>query len=237
MAISTTPEGKEMALYLHDGSYSIRVDGRVLMNSRQHESELELARLGCARTAGRKDGSILIGGLGLGYSLRQCLDIVGPEAAVTVCEFMAEVIEWNREHLGELTGHPLRDPRVQVKTLDIVHLLTQCKREFDVILLDVDNGPSAMAHGGNRRLYGRKGIEACRRALTANGCLAVWSVEPDQAYEEGLARAGFAVRRHRVPAYKGSRSQSRFVFVASSRAANLPPGGGEPRWTTPNRRR
>ena len=235
--MSTTPGGSKMALYLHDGAYSIRVDGRVLMNSRQHESELELARLGCSHLAGRKDGAVLIGGLGLGYSLRRCLDLVGPAASVTVCELMAEVIDWNREHLGSLTDHPLRDPRVRVEQTDVVALLSRRKRAFDAILLDIDNGPSALADGGNRRLYGRRGIGLCRAALTDTGCLAVWSVEPDKAYEEALVRAGFSVRRHRVPAYKGSKSQSRFVFLAANNPAVLPPGGGEPRKTTSNRGR
>ena len=228
IATTRTPDGGEMELYQHDRDFSIKINGQDLMHSRQHESELELARLGCAHLAGSNAPSILIGGLGLGYTLRQVLDILSPHARVVVCELLSAVVEWNREFLGELNGQPLGDERVDIKTGDIVELISRSKSRFDAILLDIDNGPSAITNSGNHRLYGYDGIQACRHALREQGCLAVWTAEPNKKFEQLLMRCNFHVRRYRVPAYKGSKSQSRFVWVASEDKTILPPGGGEP---------
>ena len=234
IATTLTPDGGEMVLYQHDCDFSIEINGRELMHSRHHESELELARLGCAHLGGRRAPRILIGGLGLGYTLRQALAMLGPHAQVVVGELLGAMVEWNREFLGELNGRPLRDKRVDLKTGDIVELISRSKSRFDSILLDIDNGPNAMTDSGNRRLYGREGIRACRRALREQGCLAVWSAEPSKKFEQLLMSCSFHVRRFRVPAYKGSKSQSRFVWVASEDKIILPPGGGEPRLPVKN---
>jgi len=229
IATARTPDRGEMVLYEHDRDFTIEINGEDLMLSRHHESELELARLGCAHLAGRKAPSILIGGLGMGYTLRQTLDMLGPDAKVVVGELMDAVVEWNREFLGVLNGQPLADKRVELKVGDIVELISGFRSRFDAILLDIDNGPSAMTDSGNSRLYGYEGISSCRRALRKKGCLAVWSAVPSKEFEELLMSCGFHVRRYRVPAYKGSKSQSRFVWVASEAMSILPPGGGEPR--------
>lgn len=218
-----------MVLYHHDQDFSIRINGCELMQSRQHESELELARLGCAHLVDRKEPRILIGGLGMGYTLRQALDMLSSEADVVVAELLSSVVEWNQNFLGELNGHPLEDQRVDLKTGDIVKLISRSKHGFDAILLDIDNGPGALTDSGNRRLYGREGIAGCRRALREQGCLAVWSTEPSKKFERLLIGCGFHVRRFRAPVYKGSKSKSRFVWVASENKMKLPPGGGEPR--------
>jgi spermidine synthase len=141
-----------MVLYQHDRDFLIEIDGEDLMLSRHHESELELARLGCAHLAGRKAPCILIGGLGMGYTLRQALDMLSPGAEVVVGELMGTVVEWNQEFLGELNGRPLEDQRVDLRTGNIVELISHSKKRFDAILLDIDNGPSAMTYSGNRRL-------------------------------------------------------------------------------------
>lgn len=229
IAAARTPDGCEMLLYQHDREFSIRINGHELMNSRQHESELELARLGCAPLTGHRAPGILIGGLGLGYTLRQALDILSPHAKVVLAELSTAVVEWNREFVGELNGHPLEDKRVEIKTGDVVALISHSKDRFDAILLDIDNGPGALVDSGNQRLYGREGIRACRRALREHGCLAVWSPEPSKRFEQLLMSCNFHVRRYRAPAYKGSKSQSRFIWVASEDQTVLPPGGGEPR--------
>jgi len=229
IAATRTPDGSEMVLYQHDQDFFIEVNGQDLMQSRHHESELELARLGCAHLAGRRGASVLVGGLGMGYTLRQALDLLAPQAQVVVGELMAPVIDWNRQFLGELNGNPLADARVEVKNGDIVKLIASSKGKFDAILLDVDNGPRAMTDAGNHRLYGYAGIEACRQALHEKGCLAVWSAEPSKDYELLMVSCGFHVCRYRVPTHLGSKSQSRFVWVASENKANLPPGGSEPR--------
>jgi len=229
IAAARTPDGGEMALYQHDRDFTIEINGEDLMLSRHHESELELARLGCAHLAGRKAPSILIGGLGMGYTLRQALDMLSPDAKVVVGELMGAVVEWNRQFLGVLNGRPLADERVDLKIGDVIELISCSKSRFDAILLDIDNGPGAMTDSGNSRLYGYEGILACSRALRKQGCLAVWSAGPSKEFEQLLMDCRFHVRRYRVPAYKGSKSQSRFVWVASEDGINLPAGGGEPR--------
>jgi spermidine synthase len=228
IATAQTPSGGEMILYQHDGDFSIRINGQDLMHSRQHESELALARLGCAHLVDRRAPSILIGGLGMGYTLRQALDMLSPHTRVVVSELLDVVVEWNRRFLGILNGQPLQDQRVVIETDDIVEIISHSMGEFDAILLDVDNGPSALTDRRNDRLYGHEGIRACRRALREQGCLAVWSAEASSKFEQLLIRNGFHVRRFRVSAAKGGKSKSRFVWVASEDKNVLPRGGGEP---------
>lgn len=227
IATARTPDGSEMELYQHDRNFTININGQELMNSLHHESELELARLGCAHLSGRKSPGILIGGLGMGYTLRQTLDMLSQNAQVVVGELLGPVVEWNRGFLGQLNGHPLEDDRVDVQTGDIVQLIARSESQFDAILLDIDNGPAATTDSGNRRLYGQEGIQACQQALRRQGVLAVWSAEASKKFEKLLMSCGFHVVRFRVPAYKGSKTQSRFVFVASKDKKILPPGGGE----------
>lgn len=228
IAEARTPDGGDMALYQHDRDFVIQVNGEDLMHSRQHESELELARLGCRHLAGCRSPCILIGGLGMGYTLRQALDMLGPRAKVVVAELLDAVVQWNREFLWALNDRPLDSDRVELETGDIVRIISRADRLFDAILLDVDNGPHALTDSGNRRIYSREGIQACRRALGEKGCLAVWSAEPSKKFEQLLMRCGLHARRFGVPAYKGSKSQSRFIWVAAEDEKILPPGGGEP---------
>ena len=230
LATAKTPDGGEMELYKHDRDFVIKINGQDLMSSRQHESELELARLGCAHLVGSKAPRVLIGGMGLGYTLRQTLDMLDSHAKVVVGELLGAVAEWSREFFGELNGQPLEDERVNLKTGDVVSLISRSNGKFDAILLDIDNGPSAMTSSANSRLYSYEGLMACRYALRNKGCLAVWSAEPSKKFERLLVGGcGFHLKRYRVPTYKGSKSQSHFVWVASENKANLPPGGGEPR--------
>jgi spermidine synthase len=215
IASTRTPDGSEMMLYQHDRDFSITINGQDLMHSRQHESELELARLGCAHLAGREGPIILVGGLGMGYTLRQALDMLSPRAQVVVSELLDVVVEWNSEFLGELNNHPLRDERVEVSVGDVVELISSSRNRFDAILLDIDNGPDALTDSGNSTMYSREGIIACRRALRENGCLAVWSAGTSEKFEQLLTSNGFSVSRFPVSAHKGSKSRSRFVWVAS----------------------
>ncbi len=198
------------------------------MLSRHHESEMELARLGCAHLTGKKAVRILIGGLGMGYTLRQTLDMLGADARVTVAELLDFLVEWNRQFLGVLNNHPLTDRRVDLKTENVIAIISSAKNTFDAILLDIDNGPQAMTDTGNNRLYAYEGILACRRALNQGGCLAVWSAAPSKEFEQLLMSCNFHVRRYRAPLYKGSKSPSIFIWVASEDKHNLPAGGGEP---------
>ena len=147
---------------------------------------------------------------------------------------MDAVVEWNEEYLSALNDFPLKDERVALKRGSVVNLISRSPNRFDAILLDIDNGPGAFTDPENQRLYGRAGIEACRAALREGGCLAVWSIESCKTFEEVLLKCGFHVRRYRASAYKGSKSQNRFIWVASLDKNSLPEGGGEPRLSTSN---
>jgi spermidine synthase len=229
LATAKTPDGGVMELFQHDRDFVIRINGQELMNSRHHESEQELARLGCANLAGRRDARVLIGGLGMGYTLRQTLDMLAPTAHVVVSELLTAVVDWNRAYFRDLNAAPLDDKRTTLIPGDIFPLLLQSSHEFDAILLDIDNGPRAITDAGNQRLYSPAGILACRRALRKQGSLAVWSSEPSKEFEQLLIHCGFTVRRYRAKAYREGNSKPLFIFVAAHDQASLPPGGGEPR--------
>jgi spermidine synthase len=229
LATASTPDGGEMGLYQHDRDFLIKINGQELMNSRLHESEEELARLGCAHLSGRAAPCVLIGGLGMGYTLRQTLNMLAPNASVIVSELLSAVVDWNREYLRELNGQPLEDKRTNLIIGDIFQLISQSVSRFDAILLDVDNGPRAITDSGNQRLYSPVGIQACRRALRKQGSLAIWSSEPSKVFEQLLVSCGFNVRRYRANAYKGGNSKPLFIWVAAEDEKILPPDGGEPR--------
>ena len=217
-----------MELFQHDRDFLIKVNGQGLMNSRRHESELELARLGCAHLSTHESPRVLIGGLGMGYTLRQTLDMLGPGASVVVSELLSAVADWNREYLKELNSQPLDDQRTRLIIGDIIPLIAQSSGQFDAILLDVDNGPSAVTDSGNQRLYSQAGIQACRRALRKSGSLAIWSSEPSKTFEQLLMKCGFHVRRYKGKAHKDGNSKPLYIWVAAEDETILPPGGGEP---------
>ena len=197
-------DGSEFVLAKHDDGWVIRVGQRVLMSNRMHDSEEALAEHAIERFDDPE--TVLVGGLGLGYTLRAVLDLVSREASVTVAELVPELVDWNRRHLGVLTDHPLRDPRSNVVVGDVFDTIKKSPRTFDVILLDVDNGPQALAQAKNQRLYSDAGVRACRAALRPSGVLAVWSAGPNAKYARRLESFGFDVEVLRVPARVGSRA-------------------------------
>jgi len=223
IATTKTPDGEILTLVQHDADFSMKVGCQELMTSRAHESELELARLGCARIAARQNPTVLIGGLGMGYTLRQTLDLLQPEATVVVSELIPDVVHWNRDYLGQLTNHPLRDPRVVLKVGDVMSLIQQSEHAFDAILLDVDNGPEALTTSGNDRLYSRPGLQACMRALHTKGCLAIWSGAIDNSFERRLKAENLFFRLFHVPVYKGGKALARCVWLIASDPRSLPP--------------
>nr|WP_246363135.1 hypothetical protein [Deinococcus budaensis] len=185
--------------------FSIQISGYVseLMNSRQHASEDALADLACAAIAGRARPHVLVGGLGMGFTLAAALRGVGPSGTVTVAELVPEVVEWNKGPLGECAGHPLRDPRTRVHVGDVAELLRRGQGTFDAVLLDVDNGPEGMTHHGNDWLYSPPGLAAAQRTLRPGGVLAVWSATPEPRFTTRLNRAGFRTEVHTVRARPG----------------------------------
>jgi spermidine synthase len=206
------PDGAEWILARRGDEWVVRAGGRVLMSSRQHGSEEALAALGLAKVA--RPRTVLVGGLGLGFTLRAALDRLPADARVVVAELVPALAAWNRAHVGHLAGRPLEDPRTRLQHGDALQRIAEAKGAFDAILLDVDNGPSALADARNARLYGDGGVRACRDALRAGGALAVWSAGPDERYLERLEKAGLDAGVHAVPARGGtSRGVRHVVFV------------------------
>ena len=187
------PTGEEVTLTraLSNGAYSVRVNDVVLMNSRSHYSEDQLAVLGCAHLRDVPGARVLVGGLGMGFTLRAALDVLGPDATVEVAELLEAVVEWNRGPLGHLASHPLSDARAWVRIEDVQRTLACQADRYDAILLDVDNGPAAFTSSANGALYTEEGLRLVAKALRARGMLAVWSAFDDGAFTRRLRDAGF----------------------------------------------
>ncbi|MEQ8279430.1 MAG: hypothetical protein RMA76_18495 [Deltaproteobacteria bacterium] len=187
---SSPVPGGEGVLSLHrrDDDFAIFIDHRRLMDSRVHDSELALARLTC--TADTR--LILIGGLGMGLTLRAALDQLGEDARVHVAELVPAVVRWNQGPLGVVSNRALDDPRVTVVTDDVGVVMRSAK--WDVILLDVDNGPEGLTRADNDHLYATSGLDAAFDALQPGGVLAVWSAQPNDAFTARLESRGFGVR-------------------------------------------
>jgi len=208
------PGGAELGLYQQGDEFLIRiVGGQELMCTRTHGSEDALAEIACSKIADLKQTRVLIGGLGLGFTLASALTHLGSDAEVVVAELVPAVIEWNRGPLGDRTGHPLRDERVTVRAIDVSDILRTEAQRFDAVLLDVDNGPDGLTKEGNNWLYSRQGLEACHRALRAHGVLTVWSAGPDRAFSIRLGKTGFDVEEVRVRAHGGKGAQH-LIWVA-----------------------
>jgi spermidine synthase len=224
---ATTADGTGLELARRGEEWAIRAGGRLLMSSRQHGSEEALAAAGCERPS--KQPTVLVGGLGMGFTLRAVLDRLGPDARVVVSELVPAIVGWNRTHLAALAARPLEDGRVEVVEGDVFRLLSEATARFDAILLDVDNGPEALTSPRNVRLYSGNGLEVSRRALKPGGALVVWSAAEDPRFERRLERAGFAVEVRRVEVRRGGRA-THVLFVATSvisaGAARSPGRGG-----------
>ena len=207
------PDGTRITLTRQDAEFMILADGKPLMSSRMYGSEAALATLGC-RDVPRRAPRVLVGGLGMGFTLRAALDAISADAVVVVSELIPAVIEWNRGPLGALAAHPLNDPRVRLEIGDVRETLRSNRAAFDAVLLDVDNGPDAFSAAGNDSLYSDEGITAARDALKPGGVFAVWSVREDRQFVTRLKRAGFQVTAQRVRARSTGRGSHHTVFVA-----------------------
>ena len=195
--------------------YSIMLGTNELMNSRLSGSEEELARLACEPIKARPKAHILIGGLGMGFTLRATLTLLNADARITVAEIVPQVIAWAHGPLGPVFGDCLADPRVNVVEADVRRLIGAGKNTYDAVLLDVDNGPDGVSREGNDALYSRAGLAAARAALRPGGVLAVWSAHPSAEFTRRLEGSGFAsVEENRVRARSGGRGARHMVWTA-----------------------
>jgi spermidine synthase len=195
---TVSPDGTDMKLIRRGDEYLILADGAILMSSRMHGSEEALATFACQRVRTLERPSVLVGGLGMGFTLRATLDLLSPDATVVVAELVPAVVEWSHGPLGPLAGHPLEDKRVRVERGDVALVLSSRLGPFDAVLLDVDNGPAAFTASSNAGLYDDRGVAAAHAALTMNGVLAVWATREDRKFVQRLRDGGFSVEVQRV---------------------------------------
>jgi spermidine synthase len=211
------PGGGELRLKRRGAEFSIMLGTNELMNSRLSGSEEALATSSARRIAGRPRPAVLVGGLGMGFTLRAALAALPADARITVAELVPAVVAWARGPMAELFASSLDDPRVAVHEGDVAALIRGSRAGYDAILLDVDNGPEGLTMAGNDALYSLAGLGAARGALRPGGVLAVWSAAPDRAFEGRLRRAGFAVEVEAVRAHRGRSGARHVIWFATPR--------------------
>lgn len=206
----------ELKLTQHGNEFSIQLTGTTggLMNSRVHSSEQALGELGCAHIRGKDNTKILVGGLGMGFTLAEALKTVSTSSKVIVAELIPEVVEWNKGPLGECAGRPLSDKRVQVYLGDVAELFKTKQATYDAVLLDVDNGPEGFTQANNNRLYSNKSLQAIQQTLRPGGVLAIWSAWHDPKFTRKLQKARFKVEEKLVKAHKG-RGSNHTIYLAT----------------------
>jgi spermidine synthase len=209
----------ELRLMRRGEEFSMMLGQNELMNSRLSGSEEALATLACKRIEGIKRPHLLIGGLGMGFTLRAALTVLGAEARITVAELVPAVIAWAREPMADLFGNSMTDPRTSIREADVVDLIQASPSAFDAILLDVDNGPEALIRKANDALYDLKGLKAIRRALRPGGVLAVWSSGPNASFSKRLRAADFDVNEVGVRATSKRSGAHHIIWFATKSAA------------------
>jgi len=213
-------DGGALCLFTYGDDFVIKIqggNGNQLMNTRMHGSEDALAAIPCKRIAQRPSPRVLIGGLGMGFTLASALKHLGGDAEVQVAELVPGVIEWNRGPLGEKAGMPINDPRTRVLRSDVADILRDEPQGFDAILLDVDNGPEGLTRKSNSWLYSSTGLDACARALRPKGILAVWSASADRTFSQRLIKSGFKAEEVQVFAH-GNRGTRHTIWIAEKRS-------------------
>jgi len=213
---TTLPQGGDLRLMRRGHEFSIKLGVAELMTSRLFASEEALATLAAERLKDRAKPRILIGGLGMGFTLRAALAAFGAEARIVVAELVPAVVRWARGPMAELFAGRLEDRRVEIVEADVAALIRTAKSQYDAILLDVDNGPEGMTQSDNDQLYAMRGLAAARAALRPGGVLAVWSQGPDRAFAKRFEKAGFSVEEKQVRA-GGARGGSRHTIWLGAR--------------------
>lgn len=217
LGTASIPGGDELKLFRRAlkgaDEYSIMLGRIELMNSRLSGSEEALATLTCKRLA-VKNPRILIGGYGMGFTLRAALAALPPQANVGVVELIPAIVKWAREPMADLTQDCLDDSRVTITTGDVSNVINTADREYDAILLDVDNGPDGLTHEANDRLYSMAGLEKAKKALRSNGILAIWSSESDSRFTRRLQKSGFAVDEETVSARSNGKGAKHTIWLA-----------------------
>jgi spermidine synthase len=208
------PGGEELQLYRHDRDFMIVIGSNELMSTRRWGSEVALAEMAIERLGKVASPHLLIGGYGMGFTLRAALEKLGAKARVTVVELVPEIIEWARGPMAQLAAGCLDDPRVALEIGDVCETIADVSGGFDAILLDVDNGPDGLVRDDNNRLYSRRGLASARAALRPGGVLAIWSAAPDPAFRRRLEKAGFAVDEVKVAARSNGKGSKHTIWFA-----------------------
>jgi spermidine synthase len=215
LGTAEVPGGPPLRLVRHGRDFIVMLDRNELMNSRMSGSEAALATMTCARLRARGPAQMLVGGYGMGFTLRAALASLGSDARVVVAELVPGIVDWARGPMRELTAGCLDDPRVRLELADVGALIATGPGAYDAILLDVDNGPDGLTRPGNDRLYSADGLRAAHAALRPGGVLSVWSAAPDPAFTRRLSRAGFAVDEARVRAREGGKGPLHHLWFAT----------------------
>ena len=215
LATAIAPGGGTLRLMRRGAEFSIRLEGgNELMNSRLGGSEKALATLALDRLAGRPAPRVLIGGLGMGFTLRAAQAMTPPDARLVVSEIVPDLVAWAGQHMTEVFGDCLSDPRVELRTGDVGGVIGEAAASFDAILLDVDNGPGGLTRPGNDALYREDGLRSAHRALAPGGVLAVWSAAPDPVFSKRLSQCGFDVSTRTIRAGGGKRGPRHTIWIA-----------------------
>lgn len=231
IARTTTTSGDDISLRRRDETYEIRFNGMELMSSINHQSETVLAERS-ARLFGVAARRVLIGGLGMGYTLRTALDWLEPDAQVTVCELVPEIVDWNRRFIGHLAGHPLCDPRVDVRVEDVQQVLRRQRAAYDIILMDTDNGPDFTIRDTNGGIYSDSGLNSVWRSLKPGGIAAFWSATISDAFEERLDRLPWQWRRYDICLVGGRADAFHYIYFAGATLEDPRPQLAAPREQT-----
>lgn len=210
------PGGEELRLYRHDRDFMIVLDRNELMSSRMSGSEAALATMTCARLGDRSHPHLLIGGYGMGFTLRAALSVLASSARVTVAELVPEIIEWARGPMENLAAGCLDDPRVDLVLADVAQVIGSGDCTYDAILLDVDNGPDGLTRNANDQLYSVRGLRAAKAALKPGGVLAIWSAEGDNAFAGRLRNTGFEVDEVAVRARSNGKGPTHVIWFAEA---------------------